>query len=303
MTQQSLVQHGLPDSNIKFDSDGALSHWQEIKRLSLEPYTAELDAVGYTIVPPEIAGPNDFGLRLREAILDVAERRTGTRPDLDHDPRFDNPDVPFGQNFSYLLFEDDVFQQAIVNPVVLALVTHLLGENAILSNCLAFIKGRGETDLALHSDNVYIPAPFPVHAQVCNATWLLTDYTKENGALCFVPGSHQYARHPNPGEGIEERVAIEAPTGSLAFWHGHTWHGAFARKGSGMRMNLINAFMRMYMRPQEPYRENVTNEQLARNPPRFATLLGQHIGYGWKEEGPDYGALGQLAGAGQTRWY
>ncbi len=280
-----------------------LNHWQEIQRLALEPYVAELDAIGYTIVPPELAGPNRFGQRLRDALLDVAERRTGTRPNLDHDARFDDPEVAFGQNFSYLLFEDRVFQEAIVNPVVVALVTHLLGENAILSNCLGFIKGPGKTDLALHSDNVYIPAPFPVHAQVCNATWLLSDYTKENGALCFVPGSHQYARHPNPGEGHDERVAVEAPAGSLAFWHGHTWHGAFARKDPGIRMNLINAFMRMYMRPQEPYRENVTAEQLACNPPRFATLLGQHISYGWREEGPDYDALGKLAGAGQTRWY
>ena len=211
--------------------------------------------------------------------------------------------MPFGRNFSYLLFEDEAFQEAILNPVVGTLVTHLLGENAILSNCLAFIKGPGNDDLALHCDNVYVSAPFPMHAQVCNATWLLTDYSKEDGALCFVPGSHQYGRHPEPGEGLADRVAIEAPAGSLAFWHGNTWHGAFARTKPGVRMNLINAFMRMHMRPQEPYRENVTREQLERWPPRFATLLGKHVGYGWKEEGPDYTKLGEAAGMGQTRFF
>ena len=60
--------------------------------------------------------------------------------------------------------------------------------------------------------------------------------------------------------------------------------------------------MRMYMRPQEPYRENVTPKILERNPPRFAKLMGQHLAYGWKEEGPDYAALGRAGASGQHRW-
>lgn len=285
------------------DGERARQHWRAITHLGLAPYIAELDSLGYTIVPPEVAAPPGFGTRLRDAVLNVAERRSGVRPALNEAAGFANPQVAFGQNFAYLLFEDDVFQEAILNPVVLTLVDHLLGENAILSNCLAFIKGPGGADLDLHSDNVYMPSPFPVHAQVCNATWLLTDYSRDDGALCFVPGSHQYGRHPEAGEALDARVAVEAPAGSLAFWHGHTWHGAFARRTPGVRINLINAFMRMYMRPQEPYRENVTAEQLARHPQRFATLLGQHLGYGWQEEGPDYATLGAHAGKGQTRWY
>lgn len=98
------------------DSERALAHWREIQRLGLESYVAELDVLGYTIVPPELAGPDGFGLRLRDALLDVAERRTGERPKLDGDPRFANPLVPFGQNFAYLLFEDEAFAEAILNP-------------------------------------------------------------------------------------------------------------------------------------------------------------------------------------------
>lgn len=303
MSARFAEQHEPRPPRPQTDSARALAHWQNVCALNLQPYIAEVDTLGYTIVPPEVAAPAGFGLRLRDAVLDVAERRTGARPQLDDDPRYRDPAVPFGQNFAYLLFEDDVFQEAILNPVVLTLVTHLLGENAILSNCLAFIKGPGRDELALHSDNVYVPNPFPVHAPVCNATWLLTDYSRDDGALCFVPGSHQFGRHPQPGEALDERVAVEAPAGSLAFWHGNTWHGAFARRNPGVRMNLINAFMRMNMRPQEPYGDHVTAEQLRRHPPRFATLLAQHVGYGWTEEGPDYGRLGSNPGKGQTRWY
>ncbi|MCC6918694.1 MAG: hypothetical protein IT548_05785 [Alphaproteobacteria bacterium] len=72
----------------------------------------------------------------------------------------------------------------------------------------------------------------------------------------------------------------------MIFWSGHTWHGAFARTAPGLRINLLMAMMRPHMRPQEPYRENVTAEMLAKNPPVFARLMGKHLNYGWKAEGP-----------------
>jgi len=308
MTRQKLSGQPLADDaparkTDPTDSQRAAAHWQHIKDLGLQAHIAELDVLGYTVVAPDTIASGGLGLRIRNAVLDVAERRTGMRPELNYDPKFDDPDVPFGDHFAYLLFEDPVFVEALLHPVVLTLVTHLLGENAVLSNCLAFIKGPGNADLDLHCDNVYVPAPFPAHALACNATWLLTDYSRDDGALCFVPGSHQYGRHPNAGEAIEERVAVDAPAGSLVFWHGNTWHGAYARRNPGVRMNLINAFMRMYMQPQESYREHVTQAQLAAHPPRFATLLGQDVAYGWREDGPDYERLGRHSGKGQGRWY
>jgi len=72
----------------------------------------------------------------------------------------------------------------------------------------------------------------------------------------------------------------------MIFWGGHTWHGAFARTAPGVRVNLLMAMMRPHLRPQEAYREHVTDEVLASNPPRFAKLMGKHINYGWREEGP-----------------
>lgn len=283
-------------------ADDALAMWSEIRALGLEAHVAELETLGYTVVPPEKAAPPGFGTALREAVLSVVARRAGVRPDLLEGLEFRDPPVPFGEKFAYLLFEDPVFQQAVCNPVVNCLVTYLLGRNAILSNCLAFLKGPGNDDLALHTDNVYVPAPFPVHPQVCNATWALTDYDRDAGAVCFVPGSHTLGRHPEPGEGLAERVAVEAAAGSLLFWHGGLWHGAFARRRPGVRINLINAFMRMHMRPQEPYREHVTAEQLAANPPVFARRLGRQIAYGWKEEGPDFERLGSVGSAVAHRW-
>jgi hypothetical protein len=56
----------------------------------------------------------------------------------------------------------------------------------------------------------------------------------------------------------------------------------------GLRLTLITSYFRSYLRTQELYRERVTEEMLDRNPPRFATLMGQHVTFGWDERGPQY---------------
>ena len=262
--------------------------WDDIRKLELEPNIAELEAVGLTVVEPERAADPGFAERLRAAIVRVGQERSGARLDLDaaHEPGRGAFGDVFGLQLYYLLFEDKVFQEAIVNPVALALSTYLLGESCIISNCLAGVKGPGGDDLGLHSDNVMIPAPFPPYAQVCNVTWALTDYDDDSGPLVYVPGSHRLCRHPLPGEGRDAMVPVRARAGSIIFWHGNLWHGALARRAPGLRVNLIVAMMRSYLRPQEPYREHVTQEVLDDNVPRFATLLGQHVYYGWREDGP-----------------
>lgn len=81
-------------------------------------------------------------------------------------------------------------------------------------------------------------------------TPLLSDYNRDNGALCFIPGSHKFMRPPTPGENLgygdqtqaevlaklakreplgdlgvtdpEGVVAVDAKKGSLVVWHGNT---------------------------------------------------------------------------------
>lgn len=292
---QSSVPEGLDRS---LEIQDAESVWAEIERLDLRSNVTELEQIGFTVVLPDKATAPSLVERLREAVLDVAERRSGVRPDLESGGTHANHSVPFGQLLFYMLFEDEVFQEAVLNPVGLALTHYLLGRSAVLSNCIAGVKGPGGEDLGLHSDNVMIPAPFPSYAQVCNVTLLLTDYDADSGPLCLVPYSHRLHRHPFAGEALNQRVPIVAPAGSIVFWHGNTWHGAFARRKPGLRMNLIMAMMRPYLRPQECYREDVTPDLLSRHPQQFATLMGKQIDYGWRHEGHDFG----ISYPGRSLW-
>ena len=266
--------------------------YREIRRLDLERNVAELDNFGYTIVEPEKVAPPEFVARLRDRILDVAERRTGTRPDLETGSTHADYPMPTGEGHYFTLFEDRVFEEALMNPVGLALATYLLGEGCVLSVQAAFLKGPGKMELPIHTDNWGngIPAPYPPYPQVCNTTWILTDYTKENGALCFVPGSHRWRRHPTPEEAFnfENVVPVEARAGSMAVWSGDQWHGAVPRTAPGLRVGMLFGYSRHYLRAFQPFKERVPKEILDRNPPRFAKLMGQHCFQGFGEEGPDH---------------
>jgi hypothetical protein len=287
LTNQYAYGTNLPTAHLA-------AVWEEIERLDLAGHVAEIDARGYTVIPPEKVAPAAFTERMRKVLLDVVERRTGRRPNVEG--ATEQGGTPFGYMAAYLLFEDPIFQQAALNPTAIALVDYYLGRSSILGLVQAFIKGPGGSELPLHTDNVMIPAPYPAYEQSINITWLLSDYDADNGATCFVPGSNRFGRPPEAGEMVDARVAAKGKAGSLLIWPGSTWHGGLVRKNPGLRLPVSMIYQRMYLQTQEPYAHDVTPETLARNPSRFATLMGQHQVYGYRSEGVDFVKAGALPG-------
>ena len=188
--------------------------YKRIRELGLEQNVAELDAFGFTILP---AGQGCSGRIYPTACVNVcsrfAERRTGVKHDVEsgeHGQVNTQPHFNHQYILYYLLLEDKVFQQAATNPYLLALQTYMLGMDCVLSSVTAFVKWRDETGygetLGLHADTtVKHPIVIGHETHTANNAWVLTDYTEDNGAIAFVPGSHQHSRHPKPGEGVARR--------------------------------------------------------------------------------------------------
>lgn len=294
----------LADSFADWPAAGkAKDPLREIARLGLERQVAELDAYGFTIIEPGQAAPADFVDRVEAAVLAASERRLGVAPDKATGGSHDAMKTGWGQHMFYMLLEDPVFEQALLNETALALTSWLVGDSCLLSSMTSIIKGPGGAPLGLHSDTAMMPVPYPAYAQVANATWVLSDYTRENGALCFWPGSHNFCRSPTKEEmnSTDNFLPVVAPRGSLVIWHGHTWHGAFSRSAPGLRINLILYFCRVYLQTQENYRDKISAEAVARNPRRFAELLGLELPYPFERSGAEYDKIARLNAAARSR--
>ena len=273
--------------------------YRQIRELGLETNLAELDAFGFTVV--EGALSPDLTDKLRDAVVREAETSFAAKLDVEAEESHRNWKL-----VPYLLYKDELFEQAVLNPKPLALISYLLGNSCLLSSLTSHVKGPGGPGLLLHSDTANgVPGPFSPYSHVANCNYALTDYTEAKGALAMIPGSHRFYRQPGRGEtGLDgearnpDAVAIEVPAGSAVIWHGNTWHGSFPRKVPGLRVNLSMYFCRQYMQPQENYKDFVPADVIARHGPdsRLAELLGANTVHGWRDEGPQFTPRSQRAG-------
>jgi ectoine hydroxylase-related dioxygenase (phytanoyl-CoA dioxygenase family) len=286
----------MPRTRVE-SADAALGRvLAEVHRLGLERNLIELETRGFTTVERVLSESRI--VRARDAILARVERTTGRKIDITSET---------GENLSgwtyvpYLLYDDPVFEEILLEPKPLALVTYLLGESCLLSSLGCHLKGPGGAALPLHSDNGNgMPAPFSPISQVANVNYALTPYSREAGALALVPGSHKLARQPRGREALldgdaanPDAMAMDLSPGDAVVWHGNTWHGSFARQVPGVRMNLAVYFNRQHIQTQERHRDATPREVLARHAgnERFAILLGAKQPYGWRCEGPDYALM------------
>src|SRR3954471_18866028 len=99
-----------------------------------------------------------------------------------------------------LLSRSPVFIDLVEHPVALRLLRSVLGWPMLLGNLSANITGPGGGEMVLHADQIFVPMPWPAEPQGANAAWCVDDFTAENGATCFVPGSHRLNRPPMPDD-------------------------------------------------------------------------------------------------------
>jgi ectoine hydroxylase-related dioxygenase (phytanoyl-CoA dioxygenase family) len=297
-----------------------------IDDLGLAAHLLDLGAVGYTVVQGVLS--SDTVARAKAAILSRVERKTGSTIDP---AAATEADFKGMQYLPYLLFDDPVFTEILLEPKPLALVTYLLGESCLLSSMGCHFRGPGGMPLMVHSDNGNgMPAPYSDISMVANVNYALTPYSRAAGALAMIPGSHRLNRQPTYHEnftleGVTRKdfaeraktpggfddvawkdppgaVTMEISPGDAVVWHGNTWHGGYRREIPGVRMNLSAYFCRQYVQTQERRGDPKEAALLARhnNNPRLGVLLGARQAYGWRDDDWEaiYGQRSRLAPRG-----
>ena len=94
----------------------------------------------------------------------------------------------------YALFaKTRVFDALATDPLLLGVLDQILGHYQ-LSAPVGICIGPGEKAQVLHRDDAIYPVPEPHPPLVVNTMWPLDEFTDQNGATRFIPGSHRWER-------------------------------------------------------------------------------------------------------------
>jgi ectoine hydroxylase-related dioxygenase (phytanoyl-CoA dioxygenase family) len=176
----------------------------------------------------------------------------------------------------YALFaKTRTFDRSATHPLLLEVLDQVL-RHYQLSAPVGIRIGPGERAQVLHRDDSIYPLPQPHAPVVVNTMWPLDEFTDDNGATRFVPGSHSWesGRQPTAEDGVA--TAVMAP-GSAMFYLGSLWHGGGANRTSRPRLGVILEYAAAWLRPQENHCLAVPRSIVRQLPQRLQELLGYDI--------------------------
>ena len=202
------------------------------------------------------------------------------RADLDRvlsaTPTGRNPFEGFSTQRVYALFaKTRLFDQAAIDPLLRDVLDRVLGPHQ-LSAPVGIRIGPGEQAQILHRDDSIYPVPEPHPPLVLNTMWPLDEFTAENGATRFIPGSHAWepGRRPTPDDPV---VQATMSPGSAMFYLGSLWHGGGANQTAQPRLGVILEYAAGWLRQQENHLLAVPRAVVRELPERLQELLGYNI--------------------------
>jgi ectoine hydroxylase-related dioxygenase (phytanoyl-CoA dioxygenase family) len=184
---------------------------------------------------------------------------------------------PHARRLANLVNKGEIFERAIATPEVLACVQHVLGPRFKLSSLnVRAADPFSDCSQPLHADS---GAVADEHGYcVCNSVWMLDDFTRENGAIRMVPGSHRWRSLPqdalaDPVAPHPDEVLLTGKAGTVVIMNAHMWHGATANRTGGQR-RAMHAFYTRWDKPQQQYQKKLLSPEVqARLRPELRKLL------------------------------
>ncbi|MEO5899985.1 MAG: phytanoyl-CoA dioxygenase family protein [Ilumatobacteraceae bacterium] len=230
----------------------------------LAGHAARLDRDGYTVIEDafdaDVAHLLNADLDRLEAVLRISPANN----------TFEGTSTTRVYN---LLAHGTCYEQIPVQPMVLGLMRHLLGDGCLVSSLSSITIGPGETAQPIHADDQVMPIPKPHPASTANSMWALTDFTEANGATRIIPGTHLAAGSPTYGEHYDS-IPAEIRAGSILVWHGSLWHGGGANTTSERRRGVAMNYCAGWVRQQENQQLGIPLETIRSFSPELQELCG-----------------------------
>ena len=211
----------------------------------------------------------------------LARAREATYAAAEEDKRLGREADKFGLDYGDLnvrvwniLNRHPVFRDMVQLPVVLELLSEVIGWPALLGNISANIAQPGGEGGMLHPDQLFIPKPWPAEPQGMNFAWLLDDFTADNGATEVVPQSHLLPDDVDPATLADKAVPVIAPAGTLMVFESRVWHRTGSNHSARPRAALFGWYTRPIYRTQENWFLSLDDEVVNEASDELLTLLG-----------------------------
>lgn len=104
---------------------------------------------------------------------------------------------------------------------------------------------------------------------------MIDEFRPDNGATCFLPGSHESVIDPEEAASIPSERLVPAcgPAGSVLIFNGSVWHGHGANTTGQPRRSIQGAYIRRDAKPAIDFASRMTVETLGRIGPLARYVL------------------------------
>ena len=195
---------------------------------------------GYVLTPAALSTAEVAALRLElDAAIQAEVAYHGTE---------DYPD--YGMVLVCPLY-GPVMRDLLAHPAVMAPFEAVLGEGCIVYAYISSSMPPASSHAGRnYSVRVHVDCPRLIPGYVTNmgVTIALDDFTEDNGATYFLPGSHERAAPPSDEEFYRTAKRFIAPAGSLLHFNARLWHSGGINRTSEWRHGLTINMCRPYMK-------------------------------------------------------
>ncbi len=153
-----------------------------------------------------------------------------------------------------LIYKGEIFAKMVQHPQVLSVIEAILGEDIILGGFSAHILHPEAQRMGVHVDYPYwaMSPPYPQFPVLeVQVIWLVEDFTEDNGAPLFVPGSQKLATKPDLEQFEQQAQKIIAKAGTAIISHGLCWHDTSVNSTPKSRVSILGNYTPQYIHPLE----------------------------------------------------
>lgn len=195
---------------------------------------------------------HERGYCIIEDVIPVSVVGTVCADVLAVDPVHSRADAPANRGaVSGLINHTQSFAPYLADTRVLAVTAAMLGDHVRVSYTSTIVSYPGAGRLQWHADWPFnqgnaghFQAPYPDVVAHLTSIWMLSDFSKTNGATLIVPGSHRETNNPTGGNGVDpmaphpDEIQLTGRAGTVMVMDSRMWHATPPNNSAETRVGL-----------------------------------------------------------------